>query len=261
MPVLPNLTLLPTGMVAVECAGGAYVDHCDFVIPGVPDGALSGLRFSVKDIFDVKGVATGFGNPEWLTTHAELAEEHAPSVEALLCAGATADGKTHMDELAYSLNGENVHYGTPINPAAPDRVPEVEPAFGPGIRERFQGGHCGSYESKMAKEITADEVVSAAAARDEIVKHLDTLLCGGVLMAFGRRMAEWTSWVLGRWHRPSIQLVGTDAFALADPAVSKAIYAALSGQDSSRFQAVCEAIGGEPTEVTVAPPDGSVAGG
>ncbi|KAK3271618.1 Amidase 1 [Cymbomonas tetramitiformis] len=103
--------------------GGAYVDHCDFVIPGVPDGALSGLRFSVKDIFDVKGVATGFGNPEWLTTHAELAEEHAPSVEALLCAGATADGKTHMDELAYSLNGENVHYGTPINPAAPDRVP------------------------------------------------------------------------------------------------------------------------------------------
>ncbi|GIL60004.1 hypothetical protein Vafri_14638 [Volvox africanus] len=28
-----------------------------------------------------------------------------------------------MDELAYSLNGENVHYGTPINPAAPGRIP------------------------------------------------------------------------------------------------------------------------------------------
>ena len=28
-----------------------------------------------------------------------------------------------MDELAYSLNGENMHYGTPVNPAAPDRVP------------------------------------------------------------------------------------------------------------------------------------------
>lgn len=28
-----------------------------------------------------------------------------------------------MDELAYSLNGENSHYGTPRNPAAPDRVP------------------------------------------------------------------------------------------------------------------------------------------
>jgi len=24
---------------------------------------------------------------------------------------------------AYSLNGENAHYGTPVNPACPDRVP------------------------------------------------------------------------------------------------------------------------------------------
>ena len=32
-------------------------------------------------------------------------------------------GKTHTDELAYSLTGQNVHYGTPINPAGPDRVP------------------------------------------------------------------------------------------------------------------------------------------
>ncbi len=28
-----------------------------------------------------------------------------------------------MDELAYSLNGENVHYGTPVNPAAKGRIP------------------------------------------------------------------------------------------------------------------------------------------
>lgn len=32
-------------------------------------------------------------------------------------------GKTTMDELAYSINGENVHYGTPVNPAAPGRIP------------------------------------------------------------------------------------------------------------------------------------------
>ena len=41
----------------------------------------------------------------------------------LLDAGATLVGKTIMDELAFSLNGENIHYGTPINPAAPDRIP------------------------------------------------------------------------------------------------------------------------------------------
>ena len=44
-------------------------------------------------------------------------------VQALLDAGATLMGTTHMDELAYSLNGENVHYGTPPNPACPDRIP------------------------------------------------------------------------------------------------------------------------------------------
>lgn len=43
--------------------------------------------------------------------------------QACLAAGATLVGKTHMDELAYSLNGENVHYGTPVNPACPDRIP------------------------------------------------------------------------------------------------------------------------------------------
>lgn len=44
-------------------------------------------------------------------------------MQALLQAGASLAGTTHMDELAYSLNGENVHYGTPINPACPDRIP------------------------------------------------------------------------------------------------------------------------------------------
>ena len=28
-----------------------------------------------------------------------------------------------MDELAFSLNGENMHYGTPVNPAAPGHIP------------------------------------------------------------------------------------------------------------------------------------------
>ena len=44
-------------------------------------------------------------------------------LQALLDAGADLAGKTHMDELAYSLNGENMHYGTPVNPACPSRIP------------------------------------------------------------------------------------------------------------------------------------------
>ena len=32
-------------------------------------------------------------------------------------------GKTHMDELAWSLQGENYHYGTPRNGRALGRIP------------------------------------------------------------------------------------------------------------------------------------------
>ena len=38
-------------------------------------------------------------------------------------AGMYVVGRVQTDELAYSLNGCNIHYGTPVNPAAPDRLP------------------------------------------------------------------------------------------------------------------------------------------
>ncbi|KAK2403062.1 amidase [Trifolium repens] len=46
-----------------------------------------------------------------------------PTVLALLSAGATCVGKTIMDEMAYSINWDNIHYGTPRNPYAEDQVP------------------------------------------------------------------------------------------------------------------------------------------
>ncbi|XVF41950.1 hypothetical protein PTKIN_Ptkin01aG0321700 [Pterospermum kingtungense] len=83
---------------------------------------LSGLTFAVKEIFDVDGYVTGFGNPDWKRTHS-AAISTAPAVIDLLKGGATCVGRTVMDEMAYSINGENIHYGTPRNPYAPDRVP------------------------------------------------------------------------------------------------------------------------------------------
>jgi amidase len=63
-------------------------------------------------------------------THCIVSPSYCPTtchpawcVQALLDVGATVVGKTHMDELAYSLNGENYHYGTPTNVAAPGRIP------------------------------------------------------------------------------------------------------------------------------------------
>ncbi|KAG7023949.1 Amidase 1 [Cucurbita argyrosperma subsp. argyrosperma] len=83
---------------------------------------LTGLTFAVKDIFDMEGYVTGFGNPEWLRTHPP-ANQTAPAVLAILRGGATCIGKTIMDEMAFSISGENFHYGTPRNPYASDRIP------------------------------------------------------------------------------------------------------------------------------------------
>lgn len=85
-------------------------------------GVLDGLRFAVKDLIDVAGSVTGGGNPDWQRSHAP-AVQHAPCVAALLAAGAAVEGKTVSDELAYSLEGVNLHYGTPLNPRWPWALP------------------------------------------------------------------------------------------------------------------------------------------
>jgi amidase len=101
---------------------GAFCRHTHVERAGADSGPLDGLTFGLKDIFDVAGHRTGFGSPDWLATHGE-ASSTATAAALLLEAGAHLSGKTHTEEMAFSLTGENPHYGTPINPAAPDRVP------------------------------------------------------------------------------------------------------------------------------------------
>jgi amidase len=100
----------------------AFCRHIDIRIPGKPGGSLAGLTFAAKDIFDVEGHVCCCGNPDWLASHAP-ATRTAPVVARLIEAGATLVGKTITDELAYSLNGQNFHFGTPRNAGAPDRIP------------------------------------------------------------------------------------------------------------------------------------------
>lgn len=101
---------------------GAFCRDNHVALDSTGQGPLDGLTFAVKDIFHIRGARTGFGQPDWLRTH-EPATETAPVVRQLLAAGADMLGKTHSDELAYSLTGENVHYGTPVNPRDPNRIP------------------------------------------------------------------------------------------------------------------------------------------
>lgn len=99
----------------------AFIDKTVTLQP-TSEGTLTGYTFAVKDVFDVKGHTNAAGNPTWLATH-EAATATAPVIEMLLSAGATLRGMTHTDELMYSLNGENVHYGTPVNPLRPNSIP------------------------------------------------------------------------------------------------------------------------------------------
>jgi amidase len=105
---------------SVEDALGAISVALDITKSRV--GALSGKSFVVKENIDVAGYLSRNGDPSWAATHAPAALD-SPAVDRLLAAGARLAGKTHMDEMAYSLLGANHYYGTPVNPVAKDRYP------------------------------------------------------------------------------------------------------------------------------------------
>jgi amidase len=100
----------------------AFCTHVDVTKDGRRRGVAAGLSFALKDVFEVEGVTACAGNPDWLRTH-RAATRTAPAVAKLLDAGASLRGLTITDELTLGLSGENFHYGTPTNPAAPERVP------------------------------------------------------------------------------------------------------------------------------------------
>ncbi|MBU8785568.1 MULTISPECIES: amidase [Bacillus] len=101
---------------------GAFIDKELYVKPENVEGSLKNKTFAVKDVFHVKGHKNAAGNPDWLRTHGPSAK-NAAAVDLLLREGAGLKGAAHTDELMYSLNGENAHYGTPVNPAAEGKVP------------------------------------------------------------------------------------------------------------------------------------------
>ncbi|CAN8269139.1 unnamed protein product [Cochlearia groenlandica] len=106
---------------------GAFIDKLLLLPPPQPSPPkaphpLTGLSFAVSDVFDITGYVTGFGHPDWVRTH-EAAASTCPVVSTLVEGGATCVGKTVVDELAFSISGENKHFDATINPAAPARIP------------------------------------------------------------------------------------------------------------------------------------------
>ncbi len=108
-------------MPLINDTAHAFLPYPDAPVPQAATGPLTGLCFGVKDLFDVAGYPTGGGQP-FVLAMSGIKSKTAPAVQTLLDAGARFIGKTVTDELAFSMNGNNAHFGAPINGAAPDRI-------------------------------------------------------------------------------------------------------------------------------------------
>jgi amidase len=211
---------------------GAFVPGVDIHLPGHPGGALDGLTFAAKDLFDVEGFVTGCGNPDWAATH-KVAERSAAAVEALLNTGASLVGKTITDEISLGLLGINRFYGTPLNPRAPDRVPGGSSS---GSASAVAGGACDvalGTDSGGSVRVPASfcglfglrPTLGRIDPRGMMVQSptFDTV---GYFTRDAATFAKIGAVLLGEPIVPGLRaeiIVATDAFAIADPVVRDAL--------------------------------------
>lgn len=99
----------------------AFMPYPRVPVPHATTGPLAGLSFGVKDLFHVAGYPTS-GGQALLLALLGVQDRTAPTVRKLLEAGARFAGKTITDELAFSMNGQNAHFGSPVNGADPRRI-------------------------------------------------------------------------------------------------------------------------------------------
>ena len=77
-------------------------------------GALAGVPFAVKNLFDVAGLPTLAGSK--INRDRAPAKKDATIIERLEAAGGLLIGALNMGEYAYDFTGENVHDGPSRNP-------------------------------------------------------------------------------------------------------------------------------------------------
>lgn len=245
-------------------AGHAFCRHTHVARAGAGAGPLADCTFGLKDLFAVAGERTGFGNPDWLRTHAPATHD-AWVLRVLLEAGATLVGRTHTEELAFSLTGENAHYGTPRNPRAPTRVPggsssgsAVAVADGlvgfaigsdTGGSVRAPASYCGLYGIRPTHgRLPLDGACPLAPGFDTVgwfareatlFERVGHVLFAAASTARARGDDASAHATAGRWR----VLYAEDAFACARAEASAALRPAVSGVD-----AAC----GRVTPVTVA---------
>ena len=215
---------------------GAFCRETHVALAGAASGPLAGLEFGAKDVFDVADHKSACGSPEWLASHAP-AETTASALQSLLDAGANLAGKTHTDELTYSLMGENAHYGTPVNVNAPGRIPGgsssgsaaavagnlVDFAIGTdcGGSVRLPASFCGIYGFRPSHgRIALDGCMPLASSFDTFGWFAQD---AGTLARVGEVLLE----EMPEAMRAKRLLIATDAFKSAGPEVTVALNGAV----------------------------------
>jgi amidase len=227
-----NATVLSAKEAPPPDPVGAFCRNNHVALPGSGRGSLAGRTMAVKDIFHIAGHRTGFGNPDWLRSHPP-ASETAAALKRLIDAGADMVGRTLTDELAYSLSGENIHYGTPVNAACPERVPGgsssgsaaavaaglVDFALGTdcGGSVRLPASYCGVLGIRPTHgRVSLDGTIAFAASFDVVgwfARDPDLLRRVGHVLLGDR----------GAPAVPRRLLIAKDAFALVDSPVAAAL--------------------------------------
>jgi 1-carboxybiuret hydrolase len=195
-------------------------------------GALSGMPFAVKNLFDVRGLPTLCGSK--INSELPPAARDATLVTRLEDAGAVLVGTLNMDEYAYGFSTENTHYGPTRNPHHPEHV---------------AGGSSGG----SAAAVAADLVLLALGSDTNGSIRVPSSFCGvwGLKPTYGRLSRGGTFPFVA-----SLDHVGPIAQSVGDLA---AAYDAMQGADPRdpvcrppQLQAVCDGLDAGIKELRIA---------
>ncbi|MBK1875853.1 amidase [Pelagicoccus mobilis] len=86
-----------------------------------PELPLAGVPFLLKDLYDIPGFPTT-ASSSFLSEIRPTPSEESSLSRSFREQGAVFAGKTQLNEFAYGLSGENLHYGNCPHPLFPDRL-------------------------------------------------------------------------------------------------------------------------------------------
>jgi 1-carboxybiuret hydrolase len=184
---------------------------------GEDAGALAGVPYAVKNLFDIAGLTTLAGSK--IDAEKPPASADATALRRLDAAGAVLVGALNMDEYAYGFTTENAHYG---------------PSRNPHDRSRTAGGSSGG----SAAAVAGGMVPLALGSDTNGSIRVPASLCGifGLKPSYGR-----LSRAGARLFAGSFDHIGPFARGVRDLA---ACYDALQGADAA--DPVCQPPGIEP---------------